>query len=211
MRQDSRDWLEGLRAFAADVNPAGPAVAAWSAAERAILTTHLVSWFDGIGAWTAARRRFAAELGPAADPDPVVVLTTSPVGIAAVEELGRAGGSMAAVLAPRLTCVTEVVYRRWCIRHPDGSFRHHVNHWSWLKMNVPERRHAEFAHHPLAPGEAYWLHRCGTAGAGDADRRDCHLWKWNGRHVALLQSFIREEARLGHGALPCGRGEAAGD
>ena len=53
-------------------------------------------------------------------------------------------------------------------------------------------RQAEFAGYPLGPGEAYWLHRTGTAGTGAADRRDCHLWRWTGRQAALLQAFIRE-------------------
>ncbi|MFN9367532.1 MAG: hypothetical protein ACK6CT_02015, partial [Planctomycetia bacterium] len=67
-----------------------------------------------------------------------------------------------------------------------------VNHWSWLKTNVPSRREAEFARHPRAAAEAYWLHRAGTAGAGVADGRDCHLWKWTGRQAVLLEAFVRE-------------------
>ena len=55
----------------------------------------------------------------------------------------------------------------------------------------------EFARHPLSPGESYWLHRTGLVGAGPLDRRDCHLWKWNGRHAALLEGFVTERAVAG--------------
>lgn len=195
MRHDTQEWLAGLCDFATHQRLVRPPAAAEQpaterAAERSILAAHLVSWLDGFGTWTAARRIFAA--GADADPEPAVVLTTSPVGIEAAESLCAVTGTPAALLRPQLACVTELEYRLWCIRHPDESFRRHVNHWSWLKRNVPTKREAEFAHHPLAEGEAYWLHRTGTAGAGGADRRDCHLWKWNGRHAALLQPFIRE-------------------
>ena len=194
MHRETRDWLEGLRGFAAahrvGRKPAEPP-AAERVAERAILAAHLVSWFDGMTTWIAARREVAATR-PDADAEPAVVLTTSPVGIEAAVDLCAMAGTAAAALLPRLAAVTELEYRLWCIRHPDEACRLHVNHWSWLKTSVPGQRAAEFARNPLGPGERYWLHRTGTAGAGEADRRDCHLWKWNGRHAALLQPFIRE-------------------
>jgi hypothetical protein len=31
-----------------------------------------------------------------------------------------------------------------------------------------------------------------VTGAGDADRRESHLWKWNGRHASLLEPFVTE-------------------
>lgn len=200
MHGETRDWLEGLRGFAvahrAGREPrvgrgtaADPAAAA-GAAERRILTSHLVSWLDGIETWTAARRAFAVRAG--ADVDPAIVLTTSAIGIEAAAELCAMAGTPAAALGPQVVAVTELEYRLWSIRHPDESFRLHVNHWNWMKTDVPRQRHAEFTAHPLLAGECYWLHRSGTAGAGTADRRDCHLWKWDGRHAALLQAFIRE-------------------
>ncbi len=215
MHRETRDWLEGLRAFAAD-HRAGrePAAtertAAERVAERSILATHLVSWFDGIGTFTGAREVFAAAL-TGADADPAVVLTTSPIGIEAAADLCVVEGTPAAFLQPRLAAVTELEYRLWCIRHPDESQRLHVNHWNWLKTSVPGQRAAEFAHHPLAVGEVYWLHRTGTAGLGEADRRDCHLWKWNGRHAALLQPFIREGGRVNPGAQREDRGRVEHD
>lgn len=192
MLEQTRNWLAGLRDFAAARRAAATAAtaarpAAERAAERAILATHLVCWLDGLESWGAARRAV-----PDADPDPAIVLTTSAVGIEAADEMCAAAGTAAAAVRGRLACVTELEYRLWCIRQPDESYRLHVNHWNWLKTNVPRQREAEFARHPLAAGECYWLHRTGTAGAGEADRRDCHLWKWNGRHAALLQPFIRE-------------------
>ncbi|MFN7813203.1 MAG: hypothetical protein ACK5SI_11150 [Planctomycetia bacterium] len=197
MHHDTCDWLEGLRAFAAERRAATRAAAAQPTAaeratERSILAAHLVSWLGDLESWSDARRAVAAGSEAAGDPEPAVVLTTSPVGIEVATEMAANAATPAAIVAPRLACVTELEYRLWCIRHPDERYRLHVNHWSWLKKNVPRQRHAEFCRHPLAADESYWLHRTGTAGAGAADRRDCHLWKWNGRHAALLEAFIHE-------------------
>ncbi len=195
MRAVTRDWCAGLAEFAAECRGAQPPGQTESspaaAAERTILATHLVAWLDD---WTAvmAARREHARTRSEADGDPVVVLTTSALGIEVAAGLLAGGHPLAAAEAGRIVPVTELEYRLWCIRHPDDAFRCHVNHWSWIKTRVPARRHAEFARFPLGPGEAYWLHRAGTAGAGGADRRDCHLWRWNGRHAVLLQAFIRE-------------------
>jgi hypothetical protein len=92
-----------------------------------------------------------------------------------------------------VAAVTELEYRLWCIRHPDDAYRLHVNLWSWVKTRVPQQRWHEFATYPLRSGDVYWLHRTGVSGAGAADARHCHLWKWNGRHAALLQPHIREQ------------------
>jgi len=191
----TREWCAGLAGFAAERraaepprHPDSPSVAA---AERSILAAHLVAWLDDWTAIMSARSAWARGT-PAADPDAGMVLTTSAVGIAVAEGLLAGGHPVATAEAWRIVPVTELEYRLWCIRHPDDDHRHHMNHWSWIKTRVPLRRHAEFARHPLGPGAAYWLHRVGTAGAGAADRRDCHLWRWNGRHAALLEAFVRE-------------------
>ena len=191
----TREWCAGLAGFAAERraaepprHPDSPSVAA---AERSILAAHLVAWLDDWTAIMSARSAWARGT-PAADPDAGMVLTTSAVGIVVAVDLLAGGHPVATAEAWRIVPVTELEYRLWCIRHPDDDHRHHMNHWSWIKTRVPLRRHAEFARHPLGPGAAYWLHRVGTAGAGAADRRDCHLWRWNGRHAALLEAFVRE-------------------
>jgi len=196
MHRETREWLEGLSSFAAEHRARRkPAEverpAAERAAERAILAAHFVSWLAGMEAWTSARRAFAASRS-GADAEPAIVLTTSVVGIEAAADMGAMAGTPAALLRSRFVAVTELEYRLWCIRNPDEAFRLHVNHWNWLKTDVPPQRHAEFAAHPLGAGECYWLHRTGSVGTGEADRRDCHLWKWNGRHAALLQTFVRD-------------------
>jgi hypothetical protein len=197
MQQETREWLAGLVAFVADRRagrrPSAAESAAAAAAERAIVAASLVSWFDDWTAVTAARRRWAGgDAAAGRDPDPALVLTTSAGGIEAAVALLGGGHPLAAAEARRIVAVTELEYRLWCIAHPDAGHRRHVNHWSWIKTRVPAQREAEFAAYPLGPGEARWLLRTGTSGAGAADRRDCHLWKWNGRHATLLQAFIPE-------------------
>lgn len=211
MNAATREWCAGLAAFAAERrgaqpphHPDPPPVAA---AERAILAAHLVAWLDDWTAIMSARGAWARGR-PGADPDAGIVLTTSAEGIAVAEDLLAGGHPVAAAEARRIVPVTELEYRLWCIRHPDDDQRHHMNHWSWIKMRVPPQRHGEFTRHPLGPGEAYWLHRAGTAGAGAADRRDCHLWRWNGRHAALLEAFVREGG-VSHLSRPTGPDDEA--
>lgn len=203
MRPETHDWLEGLRDFATEhrrTKPlAQPTAPAQRAAERSILASHLVSWLDDLTELFAARQATV----PGADPDPAIVLTTTAVGIEAATALctgshrghgGHGGHPLAVSLAPAFAAVTELEYRLWCMRSPDEEHRLHVNHWNWIKTRVPPQRAGEFARHPLGPGESYWLHRTGTAGAGRGDRRDCHLWKWNGHHASLLEAHVREAA-----------------
>ena len=195
MLPGTRDWLDGLRAFAAAHRVeratvlAGPA--AEHAAERMILAAQLSIWLAGADAIIRSR---TARLLPQAgfDPDPAVVITTSPAGLSVAEDQLANGSPPARAIAGQAAAVTELEYRLWCIRHPDDGHARHVNLWNWLKTAVPRQRHAEFARHPLVDGEAYWLHRAGIAGAGAADRRDCHLWKWNGRQASLLEAFVIE-------------------
>ena len=205
MTPATRDWLEGLREFAAGHRLKKPLIVPESptelAAERMILAARLADWFTGSEAILADRRVWLAERDDAAgaDPDPAIVITTSPVGIAVVEEQLAVGSLPAQAIAGRTAAVTELEYRLWCIRHPDDGLDCHVNIWNWIKTSVPRQRHAEFARHPLAADEAYWLHRAGIAGAGVADRRDCHLWKFNGRHASLLEAFVAEQGVRGSG------------
>ena len=206
METATRDWATGLAAFADEHRRTHPVREAASpqaaAAERAILAAHLVSWLDDWSMLTEARRRWCAAVpGIGRDPDPVVVITTTTQGIAAAADLLAGGHPLAAAEASRIVPVTELEYRLWCIRQPDDGHQRHVNHWNWVKPQVPPQRAAEVVRHPLADGEAYWLHRTGTAGAGTADRRDCHLWKWNGRQAVLLEAGIRE-GRVAHFAPP---------
>lgn len=194
MRPTSRRWLEGLRATVVAERAARPlpdlsAPSAARAAERMILSARLTMWLTGIDALEAARRE---RTDATSDPDAVIVLSTSPVGIVAATELLDPRGGPFAGLGPRIEPVTELEYRRWCMRAPDEAFDAHVILWNWLKTRVPEQRHAEFTRHRLGPQEAYWLHRTGVTGAGDADRRESHLWKWNGRHASLLEPFVTE-------------------
>lgn len=193
-RADVQTWLEGLvGAAAARSRPprgsdSGPAVLA---AERAVLAAHLVSWIDTDLPRLLAER--AAAL-PAAAAEPAIVLTTTAAGLAAADDVLGRDDPLVRQWRRQFACVTELDYRLWCKQHPDPGHRLHVNHWSWIKTSVPPQRWAAFEQWPLGPGEAYWLHRTGTVGAGP-DRRFCHLWKWNGSTAALLRPFIDENVQ----------------
>lgn len=197
MTPDTQAWLDGLREFAATHRERKPlAVVTGDSpiqhAERAILATDLSTRLSTLGDLLAARATAARPDGLGADSDPAIVITTSPIGISVVGELLGSPTHGLQPLASSVVAVTELEYRLWCIRQPDDASRLHVNLWSWVKTSVPEQRWPEFARYPLGPGEAYWLHRTGVSGAGSADARHCHLWKWNGRDAALLEAFIRE-------------------
>jgi hypothetical protein len=199
MQPATCDWLAGLRAFAAarrrEKSLAAGGSPAEQAAERMILAAQLATWLAGSETLLGARHHAmsSGQLPSAADPDPAIVITTSAEGIAVTEEQRATGSLPARAVAGHSVAVTELEYRLWCIREPDEGNRRHINIWNWIKTKVPRQRYAEFARHPLTAGEAYWLHRAGIAGAGPADRRDCHLWKWNGRQAALLEAFVAEQ------------------
>jgi len=188
------DWLDGLRDFVKAERIAKPprpiaTTPAATAAERSIIGGSLTTRLAELDALREARRSL-----PPGDPDPAIVITTSAIGCAAIAELLASVPELAALARDRVEAVTELEYRLWCIRSPDDAFLLHLNLWTWIKTSVPEQRHTEFAKWPLGPGECYWLHREGCAGAAAFDRRSCHLWKWNGRQAALLRAFVTERS-----------------
>lgn len=199
MRPATAEWLAGLRGFARarriDRPLVPPADAAQAAAERMILAAWLSMLLGDSESLLEARRRWLGASGrrQEAAADAALVITTSPVGVAVAEEIAATGSLPAQAVARLAVAVTELEYRLWCMRNPDPQRGRHVNIWNWVKTRVPPQRLGEFARHPLAAAEAYWLHRAGVSGAGEADRRECHLWKWTGRHASLLEAFVVEE------------------
>ena len=192
LSEDSRHWLAGLReAVATARRAAGPAgqsgiSRSQESAERTILSAHLVTWLEN---------ELPTLLGDrAGDDHPAIVITTSPVGLAVVDETLLRDEPLMRSLRERVVAVTEREYRAWTKDHPDPDHQLHLNHWSWIKTRVPEARRHEFAAYPLSPGEQHWLHRTGTSGCG-RERRFCHLWKWNGTSAALLKPFFPETIR----------------
>ena len=214
MTPETLAWLDGLRDFAAAQRERKPLLdvarpTPSQAAERMIIAADLATRLPAIDALVAGRAERIRQTTAAADLDPAVVITTSACGIAALRELLASPTHGLQSLVARVVAVTELEYRLWCIRKPDDANRFHLNLWSWVKTRVPEQRWGEFARHRLAPGETYWLHRVGIAGAGAAECRHCHLWKWNGRHASLLQPFVREWS-VAH-FDPRDTGDAGGD
>jgi len=200
MTDATQAWLDGLRDHAVaarrdtrtDERPA-----AMIAAERAVLAAHLAVWLDtelpGLLAERAADSAAVCPSGSAEmDAEPALVLTTTAAGLAAAADLLGREDPLMREWRERFACVTELEYRRFCMLHPDHDYRLHIAHWSWMKTRVPPQRWPAFVRWPLREGEAYWLHRTGTAGAGQ-ERRSSHLWKWNGTHAVILKPFIDEE------------------
>jgi len=195
MTPETEDWLERLRAHAAahsgvdrDERPA-----AAFAAERALLATSLVAWFDTeLPALLAERAAAAAGNRPDGmeiDPEPAIVLTTTAAGCDAAADFFGRNDPFVRQMAERFACVTELEYRRFCMRHPDDDYRLHIAHWSWMKTRVPQPWWPKLAQWPIQAGESYWLHRTGTVGAG-RERRSTHLWKWNGATATILKPFV---------------------
>lgn len=201
MHDGTRDWLDGLREFAAALRAARTTppiqpeeeTRAATAAERMIIGADLATRLSEVDRLLEARRAWIRSAGRIdADPNPALVVTTSAAGEAALAEWLDAGNPWTPVLTPRLAAVSELEYRLWCIRHPDDDSRLHVNLWSWVKTRVPRQRWPEFARHPLGPDEVYWLHRTGIRGCGAFDGRQASLWKFDGRHAVLLQAIVAE-------------------
>lgn len=192
LNEDSRHWLAGLRDAVASARRAAGSAGQTAAspqqerAERAILSAHLLTWLENeLPTLLDDRDR---------DDDSAIVITTSPAGIAVVEETLHRDEPLMRSLRDRVVAVTEREYRSWTKDHPDPDHRLHINHWSWIKLRVPEARRHEFAAYPLSPGEHHWLHRTGTAGCG-RERRFCHLWTFNGATAALVKAFFPEQVR----------------
>ena len=202
MTPETRAWLDGLRADAAAARVGGRRAtrpAAESAAERALLAAHLVTWFDtelpGLLAERAAEAATGGlSTGSVIDPEPAIVLTTTEAGCDAAADFFGRDDPFVRQMAERFASVTELEYRRFCMRHPDDDYRLHIAHWSWMKTRVPPQWRPRFDRWPIRAGECYWLHRTGTAGAGE-ERRSSHLWKWNGTIAAILKPFVDEGAR----------------
>lgn len=214
MDDQTRRWLDGLRGLAAAAAAVmTPTRTPAADAERRIIAAHVAALFAGHDGLLAARRAWCSGPGraAAADADPAIVLTTSPVGIEAAAEWLAGGGPAAARTRGRLVVVTERDYRLWCIRHPDPDRLTHIAVWSWVKTRVPPQRWHEFAAHPLGEGERYWLHRTGIAGAGAADHRSCGLWKFTGRDAVPLAESLVERVASALGGSRSGRDDAVED
>jgi hypothetical protein len=200
MTDATRAWLEGLRAHAAAArliaHDAHDRPAAEAATERAVLAAHLTIWLDtelpGLLAERSAEARSQGLRSDAEmDAEPALVLTTTAAGLAAAADLLGRDDPLMRQWRERFACVTELEYRRFCMRHPDHDYLRHIAHWSWMKTRVPPQWWPRLAQWPINAGESYWLHRTGTAGAG-LERRSSHLWKWNGSTAALLKPFVDE-------------------
>jgi hypothetical protein len=187
MLEAAREWLDGLRDFAADPRrrprPAADAAPAEVAAERTIIAASLVAWID---------TELPGLLAPhVAGREPAIVLTTSFAGLAAAADVLGRDDPVTRSLRPLFAVVSELEYRLWCIRHPDPDHALHLNHWNWIKTRVPAERWPALARRPLAEGERWWIHRQGTAAAG-IDRRRSGLWRWNGGTAALVAPAFAE-------------------
>ncbi len=181
MNPTAARWLEGLRDFVARYRDSRPVLAAATPEQRGqwpILATHLATWIDGEAATLPVTH--------------AIPVTTSDIGVAVIEQFLTRPAPLIASLAPRIVPIREIEYRLYTKDHSDPDRAFHLNHWSWIKSPVPQQRHAEFHAWPIQAGEAYWLHRTGTSGPGEAESRHAHLWKWTGSHAVLLKPFIQE-------------------
>lgn len=184
-------WREGLIAFLADdrtrprhrsTPDPEPAVAA--EVER-VVAESVRKWLGEQLTRQLQRRRQWAENLPTLDPEPAILLTTTPLALATAER--------AVADDPRgIVCVLEVEYRRWCRLEPDDAMHHHIAAWNWVKTTLPKVRQADFPAHPIRPGEQYWLHRTGIAGTTAEELRNTALLAFDGTHSRLLAASTVE-------------------
>ena len=195
MRPAARDWLDGMRRFSVEHRlsrpkrpepvpaetgagpPPRPASSRAFAAQTALLASHAGQW----GVPTVI------DLA-AASPDTAIVFTTSPPGLAVVDDLM---GRLVPDSPARVAVVTEIEYRGWCMRSPDESHTLHAVVWSWIKAPLPPQRRPDFASFPIAADADYWVLRYGHAG-GMPPHHSADLYRWDGDEAAILARGIVE-------------------
>ena len=121
---------------------------------------------------------------------PAVVITTTPVGMRACENL--LGERELATLFESCCHLTEYEYRYWCKEEPDTKFQFHINYWAWIKTSIPSVRMHEFRMYPIPKNNKYWLLRHGVNGLGEHDYADCQVHSWNGESTKLLAEHFHE-------------------
>jgi len=195
MRPAARDWLDGLRRFSAEhrlSGPKGPEPVPVEtgagrrarsgsplalAAQTALLAAHAADWGARI------LEGLASEC-----PDFALVFTTSPPGLAAVDDLI---GRLPPESRDRVAAATEIEYRGWCMRSPDEAHALHAVVWSWIKAPLPPQRRADFIPFPIAADADYWVLRYGHAGGLPGDH-GADLYGWDGATATLLARGIVE-------------------
>ena len=185
------DWLAGLRVFAAQQrqqprSSRRPLPAGELAAEAELIATHLRSWLPELP-------HLLGQQGRTGNKRPAVAVTTSAAGLQAATTLAEE--PQLRHLLNDCCFVTESEYRFWCKERPDANYHLHINHWAWLKTNVPAARAQEFVAYPLPVDSRHWLFRHGLAGLGNADHHSCRLYAWDGAAAHLLAESFREGVR----------------
>ena len=150
------------------------------ATQAAILAAHAADW--GLPTLTKLAATF---------PDGAIVVTTSPPGLAAWNDLIS---RLPTPLAQRVATATEIEYRGWCMRSPDESHRLHAVVWSWIKAPLPPQRRPDFAAFPIAESADYWVLRYGHSGGGEGEQSG-DLFAWDGAVARLLATGITERFR----------------
>ena len=187
-------WLARLRCFLSNsrkkTRPLGkksPALPNQTAqaedAEEKLLQIQMRTWLGGLTQHLASDGRWDGIR-------PAVVITTTPVGMRACENL--LGERELATLFESCCHLTEYEYRYWCKEEPDTKFQFHINYWAWIKTSIPSVRMHEFRMYPIPKNNKYWLLRHGVNGLGEHDYADCQVHSWNGASTKLLDEHFHE-------------------
>lgn len=151
--------------------------AAALAAQTEILAAHAADW--GLTTLT----QLAATL-----PEGAIVVTTSPPGLSAWDDLIS---RLPTPLSQRVATATEIEYRGWCMRSPDEDHRLHAVVWSWIKAPLPPQRRPDFATFPIAESADYWVLRYGHTSANEGGH-SADLFSWDGAVATRLATGISE-------------------
>jgi hypothetical protein len=177
-----RRWFPRLQAFAAECRRAAPvpAVASFPAAGR---EQHRVL--------RARMREFAASEDRRCildrKPYQAAILSTTPVGLAAAEEVF--GGTGAVIL-------TEAERERWLSEvYPvdHEAFWWYAFAWWTLTEGLAGKDEAEIRqHYPIPDGCSYWVVVSGVQWGGLAGGANHELWRWDGERAEFIEVYAVE-------------------
>ena len=113
------------------------------------------------------------------DQKPIVVFTTTPLGMAAAQDvMGESPEDF--------VCLLREEFERWEENHRDGGFKSHIQTWSYFDHPSPELHEDLAEAYPSARVDQLRFHRTGDMWSPNCGVFADHLWQWIGESMELL-------------------------